>query len=60
MIFAEIAAFFLLVCTTDAGAVDQKCLRQMNECFIHYAMESKQTLWDIAERCSEETEVGFN
>jgi hypothetical protein len=30
MIFTEIAAFFLLVCTTDAG-VDQKCLRQMHE-----------------------------
>jgi len=54
MIFAEIAAFFLLVCTTDAG-VDQKCLRQMHECFV-YQMQSgtNPDPWFYGEVCSEE------
>jgi hypothetical protein len=53
MIIAEIAAFFMLVCTTDTG-VDQKCLRQMHECFVYHAMESKNPPWFIAEVCSEQ------
>jgi hypothetical protein len=54
MIIAEIAAFFLLVCTTDTG-VDQKCLRQMHECFV-YQMQSgtNPDPWFHAENCSEQ------
>ena len=53
MIFAEIAAFFIAVCTTDAG-VDQKCLRQMNECFVYQMQQGKNPdPWFHAEVCSE-------
>ena len=55
MIFAEIAAFFIAVCTTDAGAVDQKCLRQMHECFIYEMQQGKNPdPWFHAEVCSEQ------
>ncbi len=55
MIITEIAAFFIAVCTTDAGNVDQKCLRQMNECWI-YSMQSgtNPDPWFHAENCSEQ------
>jgi hypothetical protein len=54
MIFAEIAAFFIAVCTTDAG-VEQKCLRQMHECWIYEMQQGKNPdPWFHAEVCSEQ------
>jgi hypothetical protein len=55
MIFAEIAAFFIAVCTTDAGNVDQKCLRQMHECWIYEMSQGKNPdPWFWGEVCSEQ------
>ncbi len=54
MIFAEIAAFFIAVCTTDAGNVDTKCLRQMHECWIYEMQSGTHDAWFHAEVCSEQ------
>lgn len=59
MILTELAAFFMLICTSQAGSVDEKCYRQAWECFYFYAAESKRDTWHIAEQCSEEVVVNF-
>ena len=55
MIFVEIAAFFIAVCTTDTGSADQKCLRQMHECWIYEMSQGKNPdPWFWGEVCSEQ------
>lgn len=52
MIFAEIAAFFVAVCTPMSGTPSQECVDWMFSCWVEQ-LETGREPWHGAEVCSE-------